>query len=203
MSILEVMRYHMKKYLLLLFYLLLASLNLNLILKPLNLVTGGTQGLALILSYITNLSPSLLILIINIITIIISFFFLTKDHTKSALISTFIYPLFIKLTSYIPNLNINNNFFIVIISGLIYGFTSGMIYKLGFSSGGITIINLLINKYLNIKLSVINFITNFIIILLGYLLFGLNKSLSSLLLIIIGSIVINLILTKKKKVTHQ
>lgn len=193
----------MKKYLLLLFYLLLASLNLNLILKPLNLVTGGTQGLALILSYITNLSPSLLILIINIITIIISFFFLTKDHTKSALISTFIYPLFIKLTSYIPNLNINNNFFIVIISGLIYGFTSGMIYKLGFSSGGITIINLLINKYLNIKLSVINFITNFIIILLGYLLFGLNKSLSSLLLIIIGSIVINLILTKKKKVTHQ
>ena len=198
MSILEVMRYHMKKYLLLLFYLLLASLNLNLILKPLNLVTGGTQGLALILSYITNLSPSLLILIINIITIIISFFFLTKDHTKSALISTFIYPLFIKLTSYIPNLNINNNFFIVIISGLIYGFTSGMIYKLGFSSGGITIINLLINKYLNIKLSVINFITNIIIIL-----FGLNKSLSSLLLIIIGSIVINLILTKKKKVTHQ
>ncbi len=193
----------MKKYLLLLFYLLLASLNLNLILKPLNLVTGGTQGLALILSYITNLSPSLLILIINIITIIISFFFLTKDHTKSALISTFIYPLFIKLTSYIPNLNINNNFFIVIISGLIYGFTSGMIYKLGFSSGGITIINLLINKYLNIKLSVINFITNIIIILLGYLLFGLNKSLSSLLLIIIGSIVINLILTKKKKVTHQ
>lgn len=203
MSILEVMRYHMKKYLLLLFYLLLASLNLNFILKPLNLVTGGTQGLALILSYITNLSPSLLILIINIITIIISFFFLTKDHTKSALISTFIYPLFIKLTSYIPNLNINNNFFIVIISGLIYGFTSGMIYKLGFSSGGITIINLLINKYLNIKLSVINFITNIIIILLGYLLFGLNKSLSSLLLIIIGSIVINLILTKKKKVTHQ
>lgn len=193
----------MKKYLLLLFYLLLASLNLNFILKPLNLVTGGTQGLALILSYITNLSPSLLILIINIITIIISFFFLTKDHTKSALISTFIYPLFIKLTSYIPNLNINNNFFIVIISGLIYGFTSGMIYKLGFSSGGITIINLLINKYLNIKLSVINFITNIIIILLGYLLFGLNKSLSSLLLIIIGSIVINLILTKKKKVTHQ
>lgn len=193
----------MKKYLLLLFYLLLASLNLTFILKPLNLVTGGTQGLALILSYITNLSPSLLILIINIITIIISFFFLTKDHTKSALISTFIYPLFIKLTSYIPNLTINNNFFIVIISGLIYGFTSGMIYKLGFSSGGITIINLLINKYLNIKLSVINFITNFIIILLGYILFGLNKSLSSLLLIIIGSIVINLILTKRKKVTRQ
>lgn len=189
----------MKKNLLLLFYLLLASLNLNLILKPLNLVTGGTQGLALILNYITHLSPSLLILITNIIAIIISYFFLTKDHTKSALIATFVYPLFIKLTSYIPHLNITNNYYIIIISGLIYGFTSGMIYKLGYSSGGITIINLLINKYLNIKLSVINFITNFIIILLGYLLLGINKTISSLLLIITGSIIINIILSKRKK----
>lgn len=191
----------MKKYLLLPFYLLLASLNLNLILKPLNLVSGGTQGLALILNYITHLSPSLLILIINLIAIIISFFFLTKDHTKSALISTFIYPLFIKITSYIPNLTINNNYYIIIISGLIYGFTCGMIYKLGFSSGGITIFNLLINKYLKIKLSIINFITNFTIILLGYLLLGINKTISSLLLILTGSIIINLILNTKKEVT--
>ncbi len=187
----------MKKYLLLLFYLFLASLNLNLLLKPLNLVTGGTQGIALILSYLTHLSPSLLILIINIIAIIISFSFLTKEHTKSALISTFIYPLFIKLTSYIT-LNIYNNYFFIVLAGLIFGLTCGMIYKLGFSSGGITIITLLINKYFHLKISIINFIINFIIIAIGYFLFDLNKSLASLLIIIIGSLVINLILGKKK-----
>ncbi len=189
----------MKKYLLLLFYLLLAALNLNLILKPLNLVTGGTQGLALIISYITNLRTSLIVLIINVIAIVISYFFLTKDQTKSALISTFAYPLFIKVTSYIPIYDFGSKYILIILAGIIFGFTCGMIYKLGFSSGGLTIITLLVNKYLHLKISVINFIINFIIIIIGYLLFGVNKALSSLLIIIIGSIVINLILGKRKR----
>lgn len=195
------MRFIMKKYLLLLFYLFLASLNLNLILKPLKLVTGGTQGLALLLNYLTNLSPSILIFLINIISIIISFFFLTKNHTKSALISTFIYPLFIKLTSFIPTLNIVNNYYFlsIIIAGLIFGFTSGMIYKLGFSSGGITIINLLLNKYFHIKISFLNFFINSLIILFGYFFFGLTKALSSILIILIGSFLIYFILSQRKK----
>ena len=54
----------MKKYLLLLFYLFIASLNLNLLLKPLNLITGGTQGLALTINYLTKINLSTLVFII-------------------------------------------------------------------------------------------------------------------------------------------
>ena len=139
----------MKKYLLLLFYLLIASLNLNLLLKPLNLITGGTQGLALTINYLTKINLSTLVFIINIITLIISYFLLSKNYFKSALISSFIYPFFIKITSYISPIIISNYLIIyTIIAGLVFGITSGMIYKLGFSSGGVTIITLLLKKYL-------------------------------------------------------
>ena len=193
------MRYLMKKYLLLLFYLLIASLNLNLLLKPLNLITGGTQGLALTINYLTKINLSTLVFIINIITLIISYFFLSKNYFKSALISSFIYPFFIKITSYIPPIIISNYLIIyTIIAGLVFGITSGMIYKLGFSSGGVTIITLLLNKYTHLKISFLNFLINSLIIASSYFLFGLNKVLYSLLLILIGSLIINWILPRKK-----
>ena len=56
------------------FYLALAlffaAINFNFILKPLELVTGGTQGLALLIHSFTKVNPSTLILIINFISFI-------------------------------------------------------------------------------------------------------------------------------------
>ena len=71
--------------------LLLASLNFNLILKKLSIVTGGTQGLALIISKILNLETSIIILIINVLMLILSFKFLDKNTTYGTIFSTFMY----------------------------------------------------------------------------------------------------------------
>ncbi len=190
---------NIKKNIFLLICLFFAALNFNLILKPLNLVTGGTQGLAIILTHLFKIKPSTIVLIINVIALIISFFLLTKDNTYSALVSTFAYPLFIKITSYIPELPLPSNLTVIfaIIAGVVCGITGGLIYKLGFSSGGITILNLIINKYLKIKIALINFVVNAIIIGLGYWSFGLKKALYSIIVIGIGSFIIYLILRKK------
>lgn len=185
----------MQKYIILLVCLFLAALNFNLILNPLKLTTGGTQGIAILISHFTKIKPSLIILIINLLALLISYFFLTKQNTSSALISTFIYPLFIKTTSniYIPN----NSFLFIILAGIICGITNGLIYKNGFSSGGITIFNLLINKYLKIKIAIINFLTNAIIILLAFFFFGTIKTIQALLIIFISSTIIFFILKKR------
>ena len=190
-----------KSYIILLLCLFLASLNFNLILKELNLVTGGTQGLAILLNYLVDLKPSLIIFLINTITLIIRIFFLPVKNTSGALVSSLIYPLFIKLTSYIHPIPFLQDYklIFIILSGIIFGITSGFIYKYNFSSGGLTIINLLIHKYFHIKISIINFIINSIIILFGYFYFGITKTLFSILVIIIGSIIINIIIGFKCK----
>ena len=63
----------MKKYIILIISLFFAALNFNLFLKPLNLVTGGNQGVAIIIKHLTKLKPSFIILIINIIALIICY----------------------------------------------------------------------------------------------------------------------------------
>ena len=100
----------MKKYLFLFLYLFIASLNYNLILKPLKLVTGGTQGLLLIITSFINIKDSIVILLINVTTLILSYFLLSKNVTKSIVVSSFLYTISIKITSFIPRFTINNTF---------------------------------------------------------------------------------------------
>lgn len=188
----------MKKYLLLIFYLLLASFNFNLFLNPLHLPTGGNQGFAIIINHIINISPSIIILSVNIIMLIISYFLLSKTTTIGTIIATFIYPLFIKLTSFIslPFVNENNFLICSITAGIICGFTCGLIYKQGFSQGGINTISLILYKYFHIKIALTNFVINTIIVILGYFFFGATHIFYSLIVIIINSLLIHFILKK-------
>ena len=186
----------MKKYSILVIALLFAALNFNIILKNLNLVTGGTQGIAIIIEKTTNLNTSKIIFIINITSLIISLIFLKKETTTSTIISTFAYPIFVKITSYIPTLTIIRKYKIIssIISSIICGTTGGLIYKMDFSSGGLTIINLLLKKYLKIKVSKSNFIINTLIIIIGTIYIGINKLIYSLIVVTISSITIHSIM---------
>ncbi len=190
----------MKKYLILCFLLFVAAMNFNLILKPLNLVTGGTQGLAIIGNYLFKIRPSLLIFIINGIMLILSLIFLKKETNIGTIVATIIYPLFIKLTKNISlKILLFSNIIAIIISGLVGGITCGLTYKEGFSTGGINIISLIFKKYFHFKIAITNFIMNAIIIGFGCFYFGFVKSLYSLIIIIINSSLIYLIMKSNKK----
>lgn len=184
-----------KRYLLLLVCLFGAALNFNLFLKPLSLVTGGTQGLTIIIDVFFKVRPSIVILIINIIALLFSFLFLTKDNTKSALISSIVYPLFVRITEGISSFASREYILLCsLVAGSICGVTGGIIYLMGFSSGGVTIINLLCQKYLKIKISWANFIINTFIILMGCFIFGFYKGIFSIIVILVSSFIINMIL---------
>ena len=186
----------MKKYLKLLLILLIAAINFNIFLKPMKLVTGGTQGLAIIIHELITIPHSTIVLIINLLMLILSYIFLKKETTLGTVLATITYPLFIKLTSFL-DLNISTNLLNVIITGIISGLTNGFIYKLGFTAGGINTIAPIINKYKNIKVGTINLIINIIILLIGCFQFGLKKLLYAIVVIIINSIIINLVMYGK------
>jgi uncharacterized membrane-anchored protein YitT (DUF2179 family) len=187
----------MKKYTSLLISLFIAALNFNIILKPLNLVTGGNQGIAIILKHILKLKPSTIIFFINIIALIISYIFLRKDTTISLVISSIIYPLFIKLTSFISIQLITKSLIVSsILAGIICGITGGIIYKHNFNQGGISIINTLLHTYLKVKIPITNFIINTSIMLMGTFYFGIKKLIYSLLVILISNLIINHIMSK-------
>lgn len=190
------------KYLILLIVLLISSINFNLFLKPLNIVTGGTQGISLILLKLFYFDPAISILVINILMLILSYLFLPKETTLGSLISSLVYPIFVKFTSNITNLISLNNldpFICIILTGIISGITLGIIYKLGFSSGGISLLPIFIKKIFKTPVGISNFIVNIIIIILGAIYFGLEKCLYAIIVIMLNSYLINKIMLGRSK----
>ena len=180
------------------FYLLMSALNFNLILKPLQIVVGGTQGLALLLSKISNCSPAFLMLIINLAMFILCAILLDKKVTISIIFSTFIYPLLIKITSFLTAVAINESLFAIVFSGVISGITLGNIVKLGYSPGGLNVMILLLKKYFNVQEYFSVLFINGIIILCGIKVFGLYKAIIGIIIIIINSIIVKQILKNVK-----
>lgn len=184
----------LKDYILFIILLLIASINFNLFIKPNNLVSGGTASLAIIVKHFINLSYSEIILIINMLMLVLSLIFISKKMSLGIILSSFIYPIFVNLTSVI-NVNISNLIILSIIIGIISGLTNGFIYKLGFSSGGLNLIGPLFNKYYNIKIGTVNLIVNLIILFFNFFLFGFLNLIYSIIIIVINSFVINIVLS--------
>ena len=177
--------------------IILASINFNLLLKPINVVAGGAGGLALVLSKIFPLSTSHLITIIYIVTVILSIIFLDKKALASIIYASILYPIVTYLTEDITNiiaLNYNDMFLICIASGIISGITNGISFRFGYAPGGLSVISPIFNKFFKVSVSTVNFIVNTIVVLLGAYYYGFNMVIYAIVLLYISSFVSNMVI---------
>ena len=117
--------------------LLVLAFVYNLLLLPTELVPGGVNGIAVLTNYLYGIDSSIMIFLISGICLLFSAMFLGKEKTIVSLAATFIYPLFVKLTSLItPNITIDHNdiFLIIIFAGVIGGIANGFNYNFCWSN---------------------------------------------------------------------
>lgn len=175
------------------------AMNYNLFLLHNDLVIGGTSGISIIINEITGISPSLFILAFNIFFIILSLLVLGNKSTRKTIVGSLLYPLFVSLTAPIcaniaPLIKLDNFLLVVLISGLIFGTSNGVIYRSGYSTGGMDILIEITSKYLKIPRGTSSFILNFIVILSGGFFFGLSKVVYAIIIIIINSYLVDKIM---------
>ena len=176
---------------------IIAAVNFNLLLKPINLVVGGASGLSLVLSNIINISISNLITIIFFIMFLISLIFLEKKTIRSIVFASILYPFLVKITENITNILIlkyQDLLLICIVSGILSGISNGIVYRNNYASGGISVLAPIINKYFKISISTVNFALNAIIVLFGGYFYGINMVLYAIILLFISSYVSNIII---------
>ena len=186
-----------KRYGLLVVALFVSAISYNLLIYPAKIVAGGTNGLSIIVEYLFHVPPSIFILLANVLILIVSLFTLGIEKSSGSIISTFIYPLFVDMTSGITSiLAIENNDMILIslFIGLISGWTSGVLYKIGFSGGGISSISQIIFEKLHVAVSKSYFAMNVIIVLLGGVYFGIENIMYAVIVLFVNSIVMDKIL---------
>ena len=192
-------KYSIKKSLVFFFGVLIQAFTYNLFVVPNNFIINRTSGLAIIFNAIFHLDPVIFIYIVDIILLVISFIFLDKGKTYASLIGSFLYPVLITITTpftnmLIPYINIDNILITVVITGCLLGIGNGIVYKIGFTTGGGDIVMQLISKYKKVSEGKASLTMNIIIVLLGGLILGLANVIYSSIIIIIETNLVDKIL---------
>ena len=144
------------KYSVLIVTMFVSSINYNLFLRPLKIVAGGTNGLSIIVEKLFSISPSTFILYFSIAILILGYLTVGVKKASSALVATFVYPLFVDLTEGINSyVHVSSNDIIIasIFAGAITGWVAGLTCKVDLSQGGITLINQILYEKFRISIS--------------------------------------------------
>ena len=186
-----------KDYIIVTIALTISAVIYNVFLSPLNIVSGGTGGAAIITKYIFNIDRTLMIFILSTICFILSMLFLGKEKSMVTIYASFAYPLLVKLTELLTNKIIFSKadmLIVIIFAGVISGFANGLIYKQGYNSGGFSIISQILYDKLNIAISKTSFIISITIISLSAYLFGATKAMYAIIFLYLNNIVMDKII---------
>lgn len=171
---------YLKKGFIIIFSSVLIALGINLFLVPYEILDGGVIGIGLILKYLWNLKPGLMIICISIPILTIAWFYY-RDYFYNSLHGMIISSFFIDLLRPLQFLVRIEPIISSILGGVLVGLGIGIMLKYKTSTGGTDLIAQFIYDKCGINVGLIIFIIDAIVVLLG----GFFISTSTLLLSIV------------------
>ncbi len=167
---------------------------------PLDLITGGTTGIGLILNHFWNVPIELFAAIFNILMFGVAWFVLGISFAITTLVSTVAFPIMLGTMQKIEVLQTltDDMLLATICAGLLIGVGIGIVVHAGASTGGMDIPPLVCNKKLGLPVSVGLYAFDFVI-LLGQMIFRDNeRTLYGILLLLIYTTVVDKVLVSGK-----
>lgn len=180
---------YLKRYTILCIGLFLYALAYNLFMVPNEFVVGGVSGISILLYKFFQWDNSLVVSILSTFLLIIGFIFCDKDRMYSSVASTFLLPMFIKITSGVTEL-FNLDVSLLMASfycSILVGVALGLVYKVGFSTGGTDILYWILEKYIKRSTGTLMVLVEGVIIAVGALVFGFQRFMYSLIILFIMS----------------
>lgn len=179
----------MKRVLFIVLGCLLTSIG-ALIIKHAEVMTGGTAGLSLILSYASSLPFGLVFFLVNIPFYVLSVIFMGWKFTVSTVLSVTLLSLMTGMDKWLPSFSIPMSVGAVV-GGIIIGFGLSMLFINRTSLGGSNILALILQKKLKWNPGKLNFIFDFVVVVYGFYSIGFYKGILSVLSILITSSIIS------------
>lgn len=175
------------------------------LLKHSNIVTGGTAGLSLSVTYFFNLPFAMIFFLVNIPFYIFSFFRMGWKFTLSTVISVSILTLLTGMDQWLPHFSLPI-WIGAILGGFLIGKGLSSLFMNGSSLGGANILALFLQKRFNFNPGTTNFLFDTLVILSSIYVVGLARGLCSILSIAVTAKVIGYYkndIAKRNKAAEQ
>lgn len=162
----------LKEYVIITIALFINALGWTAFLIPSKIVGGGVAGISSLIFFATGLPMAIPLLAINAILITIGLKILGRHFGMKTTYSILVLSGFIAILQYyIKEPIVPERFMSSIIGGILCGFSIGLIFSQGGSTGGTDIIAMIINKYRNVSQGKVILLCDVVIIASSYLLF--------------------------------
>ncbi|WP_100397773.1 YitT family protein [Bacillus sp. FJAT-44742] len=166
------------------------------ILNHAEIVTGGTAGLSLNVSYLTSLQFALVFFLINIPFYVFSVLRMGWHFTLSTIFAVTVLSVMTGGSAFIlPDFSIEP-FVGAVVGGMSIGLGISILFINGASLGGANILALFLHKKFNWNPGKVNFLFDFFVVLTGMYAIGLVSGFASVLSIIVTSCIISYFKTK-------
>lgn len=173
------------------------GVSINMFLAPHHIAAGGVSGIGILAEQAFGIDRALVVLVLNVVMLILTFFFLGNTVFIRTVIGSMLLPLSLAV---VPEVMVTQDRLLSVIFGsALFAVGVAILYKIGASSGGTTIPPLIFKKYFGLNTSVGLLFTDAIIVLFNIFVFGVEEFLYAILSIVITSIVMSYIETGLKR----
>ena len=133
---------------------------------PHNIIMGGTTGIAIVLNKAFGIDTALIVFILNVILLFLGLIVIGKKLCITSVASTMLYPAFLSLMQRIPGVDslTGNTLLASLFAGVLMGISLGLVMRVGSSTGGMDIANLILSKITHRSVSIFVYITDIIVV---------------------------------------
>ncbi len=192
------MKETLKSYLIINIGLLLVAMEINFIMIPNNLVTGGVSGLAIVANHLMpQLSVGAIMVLCNIVLFILGFLIIGRDFGAKTIYCSFMLSFLVWLMQEVCPLSaplMDDTLAQLIIAVFLSSTGMALIFKQNGSTGGTDIIAKMLNKFFGIGLGKGVLLSDISIILFSMAIFGVRLGIYGLLGVLLNGLVIDYIL---------
>lgn len=123
---------------------------------PHDFIMAGTTGIGIVISRVLPVDISLVVLVLNVMMLLFGLLVLGKQFFITTVASSLLYPMFLAVMERIPGIDrmTDNSLLAVLYGGALMGVALGMVMRVGSSTGGTDVINLVMHKWLHWPLSI-------------------------------------------------
>lgn len=155
-----------------------------------HLVTGGTTGIALGVSYFFNIPFSIALMMVSIPFYLLSIFRMGWNFTLSTFFAVLVLSFMSGINQWIPDFIIPE-YIGAILGGALLGFGLSLLFLNGSSLGGVNVLVLYLQKTFGWDPGKVTFVADSIVVLFGVYSIGLVKGIYSILSVVILSGIIS------------
>ncbi|SMC23831.1 Uncharacterized membrane-anchored protein YitT, contains DUF161 and DUF2179 domains [Clostridium acidisoli DSM 12555] len=170
----------------------LTALGFNVFLNPNDIASGGVAGISVIIKHVFGVQPAITQFALNIPLFFLGLIILGKLYGLRTVVGSFFLPFFIFLTKNIPAITLNP-LLASIYGGLVVGIGLGLVFKGNASTGGLSIIASIVNKYTGFSMGKCQMLTDACVVISASIVFSPDKVLYALISIFLTSKAIDLI----------